>query len=166
MNSTLLLVLLDSTCKSYYMFVWLISLSIMPCSFILIASGESSTLSWLNSILFCPPPPIHTHHTYFLQLFIHGWTRRLRPYFHVLPILADVAVKMGVQIALQHTVFIFFRYIPRSRIAEPCCSFIFSILWNFCTVFHSRCTNLHPHQQYTKVPFSPHPVSIYYLCSF
>ena len=103
------------------------------------------------------------HCMYIWHFFIPSFIDRHLDCFHLLALMNNTAVNMGLCKCLQDLGFSFLEYIPRSDISESHGSSVFNVLRNWC-IFHSDSTILHSYQQCTRVSVSSHPCQHLFVC--
>ena len=92
------------------------------------------------------------YHNFFIHSSIDGHLGC----FHVLAIVNSAAMNSGIHESF--SVLVSSGYVPRSGIVESYGGFIPGFLRNLHTIFHSGCINLHSHQEFKSISFSPHPL--------
>ena len=114
---------------------------------------------WLDNIPLCIY--VYLSHNLFTYSSVDGHLGC----FHVLAVVSNAAMSMGVQVFLWLSAFVSFRYSPRNGNAGSHDSSISHCLRKLHTVFQSSLTSLRSYQHYTGFPFL-HILANTYLCLF
>ena len=131
---------------------WLISLSIMfSRSIHTVAKGETFFFFY-GQVAIMSHSCLMSH-----SCFVHSSTDGHLGCFHILAIVNNAALNIGVLMFFWISVLGSFRYTPRSGITGSKGRSTFNFFRCFHTTFHSGRTSLHSHQQYKRVSLSPHP---------
>ena len=117
-------------------------------------SEMTGQLNWAFHLCVCVCVCVCVHLSIYNIFFIHSIDRHLGC-FHILFIVNNAAMNMGMHISFQVSVFLLFECIPKSRLPGSYGNCSLNFLRNLYSVFHSGFTNLHSHQQCIQACFFP-----------